>query len=163
MMMSDGTLVGLHAKGELEIVPTPEQIQWQPCSVDLRLGTSFRDPVTRQGHITNEYRLRPLGFVLANTKERVRMGKAFVGTVHGRSSWARRGLQVHAAGLVDPGFDGEITLELFNMSSAPITICTGERICQLTVQRLDWPAARPYGHPELGSKYQGQTGATEGR
>ena len=32
-------------------------------------------------------------------------------------------------------------------------------VAQLVFQRLDKPAERPYGHPDLKSKYQGQTGA----
>ncbi len=163
MKFSDGSLRTLVEKGDIEFVPALKDDQWQPCSVDLRLSASFRDVDTRRSIIMDRYSLKPGHFVLGSTIERVRLGNAFVGLVHGRSTWARLGLQVHAAGLVDPGFDGEITLEMFNMSASPISLVAGHRICQMTVERLDWPAARPYGHPALGSKYQGQTGATEAR
>jgi dCTP deaminase len=36
----------------------------------------------------------------------------------------------------------------------------GMKICQLTFEQLTSPAERPYGHPELGSHYQGQSGPT---
>lgn len=163
MKLSDGTMMKLVETGELGIDPDPEDVQWQPCSIDLRLGTSFMrigGPRVRNDRMS----VTPGEFLLASTKERVRMGRTFMGEVHGKSSWARRGLQVHAAGLLDPGFEGQITLELFNMSDRTIPLRAGDFICQMTVERLDWPATRPYGHPSLNSHYQHQTGvmAAEG-
>jgi len=159
MKLSDGTLRKLVERGDIEFVPGLTDQQWQPCSVDLRLGTSFQSP-GKPRLITSSYKLHPGEFVLGCTQERVRLGRAFMGQVEGRSTWARRGLQVHAAGLVDPGFDGELTLELVNLGSFPLALSAGERICQMTIERLDWPAVRPYGHAALGSKYQHQIGAT---
>jgi dCTP deaminase len=68
---------------------------------------------------------------------------------------------VHStAGLADPGFEGQITLELSNVASLPIAIYPGMRIAQLVFERLTTPADAPYGHDRLGSKYQGQSGPT---
>ena len=64
------------------------------------------------------------------------------------------------AGLADPGFEGQITLELSNIASLPIAIYPGMRIAQLVFERLSTPADRPYGAGGLGSKYQGQRGPT---
>jgi dCTP deaminase len=80
-----------------------------------------------------------------------------VGFVMGKSSWAREGLLVEAAGLVDPGFTGEITLELSNLTDEVLEIEQGLRIAQLCVAVLDAPTAVPYwavGH------YNGQSGPT---
>ncbi len=159
MLLSDGTIMGLLAKGDIAITPMPKGVQIQPCSIDLRLGMSFR-PLEGPGVLSDRYLLRPGEFVLACTAERVTVGASFVGQVHGRSTWARRGLQIHAAGLIDPGFSGDITLELVNMGPLPLPLLAGKRICQITFERLDWPAARPYGHQELQSHYQHQMGAT---
>lgn len=159
MLLSDGSLKKIMAHGDLGIIPPPDDIQFQPCSIDLRLGLSWQRPDTAP-IMSTEYLLHAGQFVIATTAERVTMGKAFVGMVHGRSTWARRGLQVHAAGLIDPGFSGDITLELVNYGYSTLRLLAGERICQLTVERLDWPAARPYGHPALQSHYQHQMGAT---
>lgn len=43
--------------------------------------------------------------------------------------------------------------------------CAGSRSAsaQLSFVQMDAPAERPYGHPELGSKYQGQTGPVASR
>jgi dCTP deaminase len=53
---------------------------------------------------------------------------------------------------VDPGFEGRITLELYNANSLPIQLQAGRRICQLVFCRMDAAAAAPYA-----GKYQGQS------
>ncbi|MFB6164165.1 MAG: helix-turn-helix domain-containing protein [Haloarculaceae archaeon] len=63
----------------------------------------------------------------------------------------------NTAGLCDPGYEGQITLELSNLGTAPVALTPGMRISQLTFTELSTPAERPYG-AERGSKYQGQTG-----
>jgi deoxycytidine triphosphate deaminase len=80
------------------------------------------------------------------------------------SSLGRLGLIVHAtAGFVDPGFKGTLTLEITNLTRVPIVLWPGKPIAQLSFMTLDAPAERPYGSPQLGSHYQGQTAATESR
>jgi dCTP deaminase len=63
----------------------------------------------------------------------------------------------NTAGLCDPGYEGQITLELSNLGTAPVALTPGMRISQLTFTELKTPAERPYGS-ERGSKYQGQSG-----
>jgi deoxycytidine triphosphate deaminase len=80
------------------------------------------------------------------------------------SSLGRLGLIVHAtAGFVDPGFKGTLTLEITNLTRVPIVLWPGKPIAQLSFMALDRPAERPYGHPDLGSHYHGQSEATESR
>jgi dCTP deaminase len=63
----------------------------------------------------------------------------------------------NTAGLCDPGYQGQITLELSNLGTAPVALTPGMRISQLTFTELKTPADRPYGE-ERGSKYQDQSG-----
>jgi len=63
----------------------------------------------------------------------------------------------NTAGLCDPGYEGQITLELSNLGTAPVALTPGMRISQLTFTELKSPATRPYGEGR-GSKYQGQSG-----
>jgi len=63
----------------------------------------------------------------------------------------------NTAGLCDPGYEGQITLELSNLGAAPVALAPGMRISQLTFTELSSPAERPYG-AERGSKYQDQSG-----
>ena len=84
--------------------------------------------------------------------------------MEGKSSLGRLGLIVHAtAGFVDPGFKGTLTLEITNLTRVPIKLWAGKPIAQLSFMALDRPAERPYGHPDLGSHYQGQLEATESK
>lgn len=75
--------------------------------------------------------------------------------VEGRSSLGRMGLFIQNAGWVDPGFKGEITLELYNANRCAIELKAGRRIGQLVFAKMDNAALNPYN-----GKYQGQKGAT---
>lgn len=110
-----------------------------------------------------EFVLHPGDFVLGTTKERVEIPPDLIAHVEGRSSLGRLAIVVHAtAGIVDPGYEGQITLELSNLGTAPVALKPDMRISQLTFTKLLTPAERPYGH-ERGSKYQGQSGPQASR
>lgn len=146
----------------------------QPASIDLRLGSSFAwwpeglaiidlekgadtIPPMKEIHSAPEFILSPGQFVLASTYETVALGPDLVARVEGRSSLGRLGLVVHVtAGFIDPGFKGNITLELYNVGPHHIRIVPGQSICQLAVERLQTRCRVPYGHPSRRSKYQGQ-------
>ena len=75
----------------------------------------------------------------------------------GKSSLGRVGLLIHStAGYVDPGFKGNLTLELSNVSNLPITLYNGMKIGQMSFTQLTTPVETPYGSEILNSKYQGQ-------
>jgi dCTP deaminase len=178
VILSDGTIRRLLASGDIKIDPL-EDSQIQPASVDLRLGTSFRllvnhtatciDPFDSAPDLTREivvpdgdpFVLHPGEFVLGTTVETLSLPDNLVARVDGKSSLGRWGLLIHAtAGFVDSGFTGEVTLELSNVATLPVKLWPGMKIGQVSFMELDAPSLRPYGHPELGSKYQGQRGAT---
>jgi dCTP deaminase len=64
------------------------------------------------------------------------------------------------AGYVDPGWKGNLTLELSNVANLPIALYYGMSIGQISFFKMSSPAERPYGSPELRSKYQGQAEPT---
>jgi dCTP deaminase len=180
-VLSDGTIRRLVASGRLGIEPWDPALV-QPASVDLRLGDSFRvfhnhrasaidlrDPPTNlTEHVSvgddRPFVIHPGEFVLGVTVERVAIPDDIVARIEGKSSLGRLGLIVHAtAGFVDPGFEGELTLEITNLTRVPIKLHPGLPIAQLSFMELDAPAELPYGHPDLGSHYHGQVGATESR
>jgi dCTP deaminase len=112
----------------------------------------------------DEFVLYPQDFVLAPTVERITINDAVVGRMEGKSSLGRIGLIIHStAGFFDPGFDGQATLELSNLTRWPMVLYPGMAICQFSVAMLMTPARRAYGDPALRSKYQGQVGPTESR
>lgn len=146
--------------GNLGIDPITDQ-QIQPVSVDLRLG-AVRLPSGQVQH-AGRGRIVPGEFLLGSTKETIKLGYSLAGHVHGKSTRARQGLIVHAAGLVDPGFNGQLTLEMFNMSSAVLLLDIGMLICQISFEFVSSIPERPYGHPMLESHYQHQKDPTPAR
>jgi dCTP deaminase len=61
---------------------------------------------------------------------------------------------------VDPGWKGNLTLELSNVANLPIALYYGMRIGQISFFRMSSAVERPYGSKGLGSKYQGQSEPT---
>lgn len=148
---------------------TDDQIQ--PASVDVRLGNTFSVVEdTPTGIITlnseikyktitaDKYLILPGQFVLATTMEYFELPDDLTAFVEGRSSLGRLGLFIQNAGWVDPGFRGEITLELFNANRCAIELQCGRRVGQLVFAQMDDCALNPYR-----GKYQGQKGATGSR
>ena len=161
-MLSDGTLRELLDSRQLVVDPYPIDVQIQPASIDLHLGNHFRDPVTDFEFVgISQLVLDPGECMLATTNEFVKIPDNLAVIVDGKSTWGRRFVSVHAtAGYIDPGFHGQITLELKNDLDKTQAIPVGAMICQLRVFQLDKPAERPYGSDGLNSHYQGQGGAT---
>jgi dCTP deaminase len=143
-------------------------VQLQPASIDLRLGREFRRAVTASEGVEEvteggAFILGPGEFALGTTLERVHVPSDLVARIEGRSSIGRLAILVHAtAGFIDPGFEGEITLELANLGPRSASLRVGSRICQIVFHLLTSPAERPYG-PARGSKYAGQSGPTPSR
>ena len=184
MILSDDDILARLEAGDLVVDPLDDiGMQVQPASVDLRLGEQFLEfqranisciHPNRESEISEyveetvvpegeEFILHPGDFVLGTTKERVEIPDDLVAHVEGRSSLGRLAIVVHAtAGLADPGYQGQITLELSNLGTAPVALTPGMRISQLTFTELKNPAARPYG-VERGSKYQDQSGPQASR
>ena len=179
MILSDGEIRDAIETGRIGIDPAPDfESQLQPASLDLRLGplfTSFtpkehgeiRVLDTRHTDVGKLMEAEALdskvivagGFVLAHTRERVKIPNDLVAVVDGRSSLGRLGLMVHVtAGYIDCGFEGQITLELHNVGEFPIRVYAGDRICQLRFHRMAVVATKPYN-----GKYQGDTGAVASR
>jgi dCTP deaminase len=184
MILSDRDIRQRLEGGDLLIGPlADEALQIQPASVDLRLGQEFlvyhaarvscldprepdsiaaaMDKVLVEGD--RAFILHPGEFALGTTEERVRMPADLVGMVDGRSSIGRLAVVVHAtAGFIDPGFEGQITLELSNIGSIPVKLYPGMRIAQIVLHQMTSAADHPYGVAR-GSHYNNQTGPQPSR
>ena len=105
--------------------------------------------------------LHPGEFVLGQTLEWVELPDDLVARLEGKSSLGRLGLLIHStAGYVDPGWKGNLTLELSNVANLPIALYHGMRIGQISFFGMSSPVERPYGSPSLRSRYQGQSEPT---
>lgn len=167
----------------------PDRVQ--PASYDLTLGSEALVPTEPSGGYYNNldrqwidfgnkekpadlfkryeipehgYSLGPGKCLLASTVETLHIPDALVGRIEGKSSLGRVFLTSHVTdGFLDPGFHGQVTLELVNHGPFVLVLRAGMRIAQVSFSRLTAPCERPYGSPGLGSHYQGQKGPTAGR
>lgn len=164
MILCDRSIRQFLARGRLVVQPEPEDIQFQPCSLDVRLGSSIevngeRFHLRDTGRVT----LYPGDSALAVTHEMVALPEDLAARVEGRSTFARKFLMVEQAGWIDPGFRGQIVLELGVLGKRPVELEYLCRIAQLVFIPTDAVCERPYGSEGLGSKYQGQVGVVGAR
>jgi dCTP deaminase len=184
MILSDRDILDRLRDGDLVVEPIDDlDMQVQPASIDLRLGSEFLEfqrtnipcihpnreaevsEYVTETHVSegDEFILHPGDFVLGTTKERVEIPPDLLASVEGRSSLGRLAVVIHAtAGIVDPGYKGQITLELSNLGTAPVALSPGMRVSQLIFTEMKSAAERPYG-TDRGSKYQDQTGPQASR
>lgn len=153
------------ASGGLRVDPWADD-QVGPASYDVTLGTHvllYRDDMVRvdqQRPLEIDLRdpygfeLRPGDFALACTTETVAVGNSVSARVAGKSSRAREGLVIEAAGFIDPGFVGQITLEL--VAHRPFRLTPGLPIGQV-VFFDSYPSTHSYA---VRGHYTGQTGPT---
>jgi dCTP deaminase len=178
VVLSDRDIRAALEGGRLRIKPY-DPADLQPSSVDLHMDRAFRvfrnnrypyiDVRSPQPDLTElltvaddeAFVLHPGEFVLGQTLEWIELPDDIVARLEGRSSLGRLGLLIHStAGYVDPGWKGNLTLELSNVANLPISLYYGMKIGQISFLRMTSPVERPYGSPELGSKYQGQSQPT---
>lgn len=127
----------------------------QPASVDLQLDNVLKtiDGETFTLDEKSMYVLQPGEFILGSTIEYVTIPQYIVARVEGRSSVGRLGVMVHVtAGYIDPGFKGNITLELFNCSDKPFQLSYGDCLCQIVFETLSSPCKHPYDGKYYGDK-----------
>lgn len=109
----------------------------------------------------DRYVMRPGEFILACTQEVIGLGSGMAARVEGKSSLARVGLAVHVTGgFIDPGFRGQVTLEMVNLLHRPLVLHAGMRIAQVAFIPM---AAEPKQTYSQTGHYQGQEGPTLSR
>lgn len=181
MVLSDRSIREAIEAGRIAIDPF-DWADLQPSSVDVHLDRVFRvfnntrypyiDVRTEQPDLTSRvtvdddepFVLHPGEFVLGQTLECVTLPDDVVARLEGTSSLGRLGLLIHStAGYVDPGWRGNLTLELSNVANLPITLYQGMRIGQLSFAQMSTPVDRPYGSAAIGSRYFGQREPTPSR
>ena len=137
-----------------------------PASIDLRLGCKYRRWVDG-GWGAQE--TAPLGamivmgpgeFLLCCSLETVTIPLHACAALYSKSSTGRRGIEHLHAGWIDPGFCGQLTWELKNVTPALAVLTVGAPLMQMVVTELVEPATVGYA---VRGRYQGQTGATPAR
>ncbi len=179
MVLSNVDILKYMDEGKIKITPEPNlDTQLGSCSVDCRLGNVFRvfehskhafidlktkvdvDDLMRKVDVPegDAFTMQPGEFVLAATQEKLELADDVMARLEGRSSLGRLGIIVHStAGLFDPGWVGNATLELGNLGRMPVILYPGMRICAFTFEQLSSPTTVPY-HQKPANKYAGQGG-----
>jgi len=171
MILPDHEIIEAIERGEIRIIPfNPKNVG--PCSVDLTLADEF--VIFKQGSVIDPLNvesikrgivlaktnnkpllLKPGQFVLARTAEKVVLSKKYAATLEGRSSIARLGIVVHAAGLVNPGTGlrepKPLVLEIFCQNSSPVKLYPGMKIVQIIFHKLSSEASIGYDERETRS------------
>jgi len=184
-MLSDWEIEEARQTGLIEISPWDPHLL-QPVSYDLTLSHEIRIPLedihTVDPLMANDgqafygrvpadasttelckidvYTLEPRDFILGATMEYLKLSDGMAARVEGKSSLGRLGVAVHiTAGFIDPGFEGQITLEIVNLSRWGLVLYPNMPIAQIVFEPVTQPSRsyRQTGH------YQGQTGPTESR
>jgi len=174
MLLSDKSIKEAIREGKIVVKPYFEDCV-QPSSIDVHLDNKFllfnkdrhslidvlkkQDDLMQLIEIKGEqpFILHPGEFVLGNTLEFFKLPNDIAARIEGKSSLGRLGLLIHStAGYVDPGWEGNLTLELSNVSPIPITLYPKMKIGQISFMKMTTPVEKPYGSKGLGSHYQGQ-------
>lgn len=101
---------------------------------------------------------------LIPTGLRINLPAGAVGYVCPRSGMAaKNGITVlNAPGVIDPGYTGEIFVNLINLSAYPYAIYRGDRIAQLIIHQtvdVDWQHVTEFEETQRGNHGHGSTGA----
>ena len=148
---------------EIGIIPTLDAFQIQSNSIDLRLGFTFMIP--KRWHITNNGRetmdilnfntnnskyfdiieleegqyfdILPGEYIIVSTLETIKIPNNLMAILYPRSSTNRKGLSLDLTGIIDSGYEGQLTLPIKNNTqSHTIRIYPGERFCQIIFETL---------------------------
>ena len=128
-MLSDAEILEHLETGEIKLEPSDVSACLNPAGYDLRIS---KDVV-----------IKPGSYALVATLETVELGLGVVAFMHIRSSLAREGV-VGSFAVIDPGFRGQLTLNLFNAGGKEVSFRGGERIVQIDFHRLGNAAEKGY-------------------
>ena len=160
-ILSDSLILTMRDTGDLVIDPwTDESVQ--PASYDIHLGNRL---ILQNGDIWDFDREGPWRLsatdmmVMGTTLERFKLSTKLAASIGGISSLGRRGVVVTpGAPWVDPGFEGELTMEITMTSRDWFSLTAGIRIAQLVFHKVEGEVLYSYS-----GKYQGQSGPTHDR
>ena len=137
---------------ERRLVITPfERDQVGVTSIDLTLAEEIRliepdgAPIEiceqtdyRVANLDEPFLLEPGVTIHGITREIIELPPDLCGFLEGRSRYARLGLMIHVtSAFVQPGVKNRQVLEMSNVSSQPLLIHAGVRICQLVLMRTE--------------------------
>jgi dCTP deaminase len=128
-VLSDAEILEHLETGEIKLEPSDLSACLNPAGYDLRCSKTVV--------------LKPRQYELVATLETVELGLRIAAFLHIRSSLAREGV-IGSFAVVDPGFRGQLTLNLHNVGEKEVTLREGERIVQIVFHALGGVARKGY-------------------
>lgn len=140
------------------------------CYVDtIKLAQSDR-PYLEPGKpapwvrvMADRFVIKPGGFLMCRTMEYMRIPRDCGAVVFGKSTWARLAISLNTT-LLEPEWEGTITLEVANIGDFPVLLTAGDGICQVVFSTADdrFPLRTSYADRASGKggTYQGQREVT---
>lgn len=138
--------------GEIKVCKQPMGGIIDPKNIDSDMFEHQTSPDT--------FIISPNNFALARTVEHFDVPHDVLVICVGKSTYARCGLIVNVTPL-EPGWRGQVTLELSNTTPYPIKIYANEGICQFIFLRGDRACRTNYA--TRGGKYMDQQGIVEAK
>ncbi len=120
------------------------------CLVDVE---AVLDPNTGERYVI----IPPNSYLLGHTIEWLCIPRDILVLCVGKSTYARSGVIVNVTP-VEPGFEGNVVIEISNSTNLPVKVYANEGIAQFLFYRGDQPCSVSYG--DRAGKYQGQSGIT---
>jgi dCTP deaminase len=99
----------------------------------------------------------PNSFLLASTIEYFKIPRNILAICVGKSTYARCGIIINVTP-IEPGFEGQVTLELSNTTNLPVKIYANEGIAQFLFLQSETECDVSYA--DRAGKYQGQRDIT---
>ena len=151
-----GSSVDLLLHNELLALPCQNDGSIAGTTIDpTKLNVSgFLESNTKPHDLaTSPFPMPPQTFLLGKTNETIGLPNHLAARVEGKSSLGRLGLSVHmTAPTVQAGYEGRLTLEMYNAGPFTLQLTQGMQICQLIIERLGIPTKKPYS-----GQFQGQS------
>jgi len=129
-----------------------------PASYDVTLHQNI---IRNDGQIhdlrSSPYTMEPHEFIIASTIEKVNIPTTHAADLKLKSTIGRMGINHALSGWIDPGFSGQITLELQNISGRQVKLYYEMKIAQLIFMKLVEETKMSYSKT---GRYQNQQGPT---
>lgn len=136
------------------------------CAPEFKIFTNINSAIVDPKNFSNDSFvdvnsdvciIPPNSFALARTVEYFRIPRDVLVICLGKSTYARCGIIVNVTPL-EPGWEGQVTLEFSNTTNLPAKIYANEGVAQMLFLLGNEPCAISY--KDRGGKYQGQMGVT---
>jgi len=154
-VLSDSDIIKLLSSGSLKIEGYNEN-NLTPNGYDVTIE-EILIPSTGVKHKEGVVSVPGNSWFVIGTKEFFALPVNLMGQIWIRTTWVRKGV-LSSFGIIDAGFNGNLTFSAYNASKDHIGVPVGDRFAQVIFEELTSPPKKSY--QERSGNYQGQRGIT---